>query len=364
MTRDRLLLEARDLRVCRGGAEVLAVPAFTLRENETVALIGPNGAGKSSLMLCLAGLIAPASGRILFRNEPVPTGSGATRYRRRIAMVFQEPLLFDTTVFGNVAAGLKIRGIASDEIRERVASCLERFRIAHLAGRSARRLSGGEAQRTSLARAFATRPEVILLDEPFAALDPPTRQSLTDDLEQALRQSGSSAVIATHDQAEALRLADRMMVMNGGTIVQSGAPSAVMNHPATEFVAAFVGMENIFTGNAAAAAGGLLSLDVAGRQIQFMGDGAPGESVVLCVRPEHVVVTLGPPDRHTSARNVFAGTVVRIVPLGLYGKVYLDCGFPLVAAVTSQSLQELRLEPGTPAVASFKATAIHLFRRG
>ena len=267
MNRGNLLLEARDLRVWRGGAEVLSIPSFTLRENETVALIGPNGAGKSSLMLSLAGLIAPTSGQVLFRNEPVPSGSAATGYRRKIAMVFQEPLLFDTTVFGNVATGLKIRGLSRSEIRDRVVACLERFRIAHLAERSARKLSGGEAQRTSIARAFATHPEVVLLDEPFVALDPPTRQALTDDLEQVLRESGTAAILSTHDQAEALRLADRMMVMNGGAIVQTGTPTEVMNHPATEFVAAFVGMENIFTGTTTVTGSGLVSMALDGQRV-------------------------------------------------------------------------------------------------
>ena len=364
MNRGNLLLEARDLRVWRGGAEVLSIPSFTLRENETVALIGPNGAGKSSLMLSLAGLIAPTSGQVLFRNEPVPSGSAATGYRRKIAMVFQEPLLFDTTVFGNVATGLKIRGLSRGEIRDRVVACLERFRIAHLAERSARKLSGGEAQRTSIARAFATRPEVVLLDEPFVALDPPTRQALTDDLEQVLRESGTAAILSTHDQAEALRLADRMMVMNGGAIVQTGTPTEVMNHPATEFVAAFVGMENIFTGTTTVTGSGLVSMALDGQRVEFMGDGAPGENVVICVRPEHVVVTTGDPDRHTSARNIFRGTVTRIVPLGLFNKVYLDCGFILVATVTNPSRDELQLAPGSLVCASFKATSVHLFRKG
>ena len=358
-----LLLDVRNLRLKRGGAEVLDIPLFTLREKETVALVGPNGAGKSSFMLCLAGLLPPAGGTLLFRGAPVPCRLADHGYRRRIAMVFQEPLLFDTTVFGNVAAGLKIRGISTGEIRERVCDCLARFRISHLAERSARRLSGGEAQRTSLARAFATRPELILLDEPFAPLDPPTRQALTDDLEQVLQESGTAAVIATHDQGEALRLADRLMVMNGGTIVQSGTPTEVMNHPATEFVASFVGMENIFTGRATPADGGLLTLEVEGRRIEFMGDGCTGDNVVLCIRPEHVAVSIDDPGRRTSARNVFPARVVRIVPLGLYHKVYLDCGITLVAAVTDQSLRELRLAPGSPVFASFKATAVHLFRK-
>lgn len=364
MSPSRPLLEARDLRVLRGGTEVLAIPSFTLHENETVALIGPNGAGKSSLLLALAGLLAPASGHLLFRGAPVPTGSAATGYRRRIAVVFQEPLLFDTTVFGNVAAGLNIRGISRSEIRGRVDACLQRFRIAHLAGRSARKLSGGESQRTSMARAFATNPELILLDEPFAALDPPTRQTLTEDLEEALRESGTAAVLTTHDQAEALRLADRMMVMNEGRIVQTGAPAEVMNRPATEFVAAFVGMENIFDGNVIAAAHGLLSCDVSGQLIEVSGSGRPGEKMVFCIRPEHVVLASGAPDRQTSARNVFPGTVVRIISLGMISKVYVECGFTLVATVTNQSLAELHLAPGKPVCASFKATAVHLFRKG
>jgi tungstate transport system ATP-binding protein len=364
MTGRTVLLEARNLVVARGGAEVLRVPEFELFEQETVALIGPNGAGKSSFMLALASLLHPAAGGIRYHGDPVMASGGSTAYRRRIAMVFQEPLLFDATVFDNVAAGLKLRGVSRSEIGERVDGCMERFRITHLAGRSARRLSGGEAQRTSLARAFATRPEVILLDEPFVALDPPTRQALMDDLEQVLRESGTAALISTHDQLEALRLADRMVVMHEGRIVQSGTPASVMNAPANAFVASFVGMENVLTGTVVAEGEGLLSLIVAGQRMEIVGSGTAGEHVVLCAHPEHVVVTTIDPDHRTSARNVFPGTVTRIVPFGPINKVYLDCGFPLVAAVTGQSLAELRLAAGSRVFASFKATSVHLFRKG
>lgn len=204
-------------------------------------------------------------------------------------MVFQEPLLFDTTVFDNVAVGLKLRHLGTREINERVKSCLDRFRITHLVDRSARKLSGGEAQRTSLARAF---PEIVLLDEPFVALDPPTRQALSDDLEKVLRESGTAAILTTHDQMDALRLVDRMLVIQQGRIVQSGTPSSVNNQPANEFVATFVGMENIFTGSVTEADNGLFSVSVAGQTIEIMGAGAHEESVVLCIRPEHVVISL------------------------------------------------------------------------
>ena len=146
-------------------------------------------------------------------------------------MVFQEPLLFDTTVFENVASGLKIRGMRGPEIQEIVRENLERFGIAHLPDRSARKISGGEAQRVALARAFATRPETLLLDEPFASLDPPTRECLLDDLESILRQTKTTTLMATHDRMEALRLSDRIAVMNQGRILQVGPPAEVMNHP-------------------------------------------------------------------------------------------------------------------------------------
>jgi tungstate transport system ATP-binding protein len=358
------LLEIRNLTVVRGGSLVLRIPSFVLRRNETVALIGPNGTGKSSFLLALAGLLPLESGEIVFRQRAIVPGFASTEYRRKLAMVFQEPLLFDTTVFENVAVGLKLRHLGRSEINVRVKSCLDRFRIAHLADRSARKLSGGEAQRTSLARAFATNPEIILLDEPFVALDPPARQALSDDLEQVLRESGTTAILTTHDQMDALRLADRMVVMQQGEIVQSGTPSSVHNQPANEFVATFVGMENIFSGTVKEADNGLFSVSVAGQTMEIMGAGAPQESVVICIRPEHVVISLTNPEAATSTRNIFPCSVSKIIQLGLFTKIYLDCGFSLVASITNQSLESLALKPGSRVYASFKATAVHVFRKG
>ena len=206
MNQSSQVIEAENLRVIRGQVEVLDIPSFMLAEQEILSLIGPNGSGKSSLLLTLNGLLKPISGRILFRGREIGPDQEVLDYRRRIALVFQEPLLFDTTVFNNVASGLKFRGMPREEIRTRVMEGLKRFSIAHLAGRSARKLSGGEAQRTSLARALATGPEVLFLDEPFAALDPPTRQSIIQDMEKIIRETGTAVVLVTHDESEALRL--------------------------------------------------------------------------------------------------------------------------------------------------------------
>jgi tungstate transport system ATP-binding protein len=364
MTSGPMLLEVKNLAVLRGGTEVLDIPFLVLRENEVLSLVGPNGAGKSTLLLAIAALLPLTAGEIRCRGEQITAGRSSHNYRRRLAMVFQEPLLFDATVFANVATGLKIRALGRSEIERRVRDTLALFSISHLADRSARKLSGGEAQRTSLARAFAIQPEIILLDEPFAALDPPTRLALTEDLERILKKTGTAAVVATHDQLEALRLSDRMAVMNGGRIVQSGPPVEIMHRPVDEFVASFVGMENVLSGKVTAGKDGFLTICVGQRCIELPGESAPGDAALFCIRPEHVTITTADPGGTSSARNIFPATVVKIIPMGVYYKLHLDCGFPLVAYLTSQSIFTLHLEAGKEVFASFKATAVHLIRGG
>src|SRR3989304_113968 len=218
MSESKPILEARNLSVKRGGTVVLDIPSLSLRRGEILSLIGPNGAGKTTLLQTLSYLLGRFQGEIFFRGKKIETNHSVLEYRRKLAMVFQEPLLFDTTVFNNVASGLKIRGMRRNEIRDRVMEQLSRFGIGHLSDRSAKTLSGGEAQRTSLARAFALRPEILFLDEPFASLDPPTRNSLIEDLEHILQQTRTTAIFATHDRLEALRLSDRMAGRNEGKI--------------------------------------------------------------------------------------------------------------------------------------------------
>ena len=278
-------------------------------------------------------------------------------------MVFQEPLLFDTTVFENVASGLKIRGMKGQDVQRIAMEQLDRFGIGHLSRRSARKISGGEAQRTSLARAFALQPEILLLDEPFASLDPPTRESLIEDLEGILRQTKTTTLFATHDRQDALRLSDRIAIMNNGKILQIGSPEEVMYHPVNEFVASFVGVETILTGFVTRMGGGTFAASVSGKEIEAVGVVQLGEEVVLCIRPEDVVLSVPPPKELTSARNIFPGRVEKIISLGLYQKVQLDCGFPLVAYVTHHSTENLSLGEGKEILASFKATAIHVIRR-
>jgi len=357
-----VLLEARNLEVERGRMLILDVPSLSIQEGEILSLIGPNGAGKTTLLQALCYLLKPFRGEISFRGERINTNYSAFMYRRRLAMVFQEPLLFDTTVFENVASGLKIRGMKWQDIQRIAMEQLDRFGIGHLSHRSARKISGGEAQRTSLARAFASQPEVLFLDEPFASLDPPTRESLLEDLEAILRQTRTTTLFATHDRQEALRLSDRIAVMNNGKILQIGSPEEVMNRPVDEFVASFVGVETILTGNVIKTDGGTFVATVSGKEIEAVGEVRIGEEVILCIRPENVVLSINPDGGITSARNVFLGKVIRVPPMGLFQKVQLDCGFPLVAYVTNQSLQNLSLGEGKQVQVLFKATAIHVVR--
>jgi|WetSurMetagenome_2_1015567.scaffolds.fasta_scaffold34115_4 tungstate transport system ATP-binding protein len=358
------ILEAKNLKLIRGGSLLVDVDELAILDGETLSLIGPNGAGKTTLLQALSFLTKPSGGRILFRGHTVGADYRPLEFRRRLAMVFQEPLLFDTTVFGNVAAGLKIRGADRAEARRIVESQLERFGIAHLRDRSARTLSGGEAQRTSLARAFAISPEILFLDEPFAALDPPTREAIVADLEKVLAETKTTTVMATHDRNEALRLSDRIAVMNEGRIHQIDIPGEVMNRPVDPFVASFVGTDSVLSGKVKESRRGTLVVTVYGRDIEAVGEALPGEEVVLCIRPENVTLTMPGKEHISSARNIFIGKVIRIVSMGLFHRVHMDCGFPLVAYVTNQSLDSLGLIEDLQLAASVKATSIHVIRHG
>ncbi|MEW6423826.1 MAG: ATP-binding cassette domain-containing protein [Bacillota bacterium] len=215
------LLEVRNLQFARGQRQILEIDHFCLPEGETVALIGPNGAGKSTLLQIMALILKPSRGTVTFRGEAVDSRNALT-FRRRMAVVFQEPFLLNMSVYENVASGLKLRRVPKKEIKKKVDYWLERLGIAHLAGRRAYQLSGGEARRVSLARAFVLEPEALFLDEPFSALDFPTRFGLLTDLGRLLQDAGVAALFVTHDFSEVPYLTDRVAVLKEGRLVQTG----------------------------------------------------------------------------------------------------------------------------------------------
>lgn len=233
------LVEIHDLLVRRGDHPALQLDALSILEGEVLAVVGPNGAGKSTLLLTLARLLKPERGKILFSGRQFSAESD-TVYRRRIALVMQDPLLFDTSVFENVASGLRFRGESKESIHRDVPLWLERLGVWHLSKRRAGELSGGEAQRVSLARALVLKPQLLLLDEPFSALDPPTRSRLLEDLDALLDETATTTVFVTHDLNEAAQLAGRMAVIVGNRLRQVGGPADVFATPVDQDVAQFV----------------------------------------------------------------------------------------------------------------------------
>jgi len=369
------ILEIQDLLVERNRRPVLEVAHLDVLENETLAVIGPNGAGKSTLLLTLSRLLRPARGEIRFRGQPLMAQSELD-YRRRLGLVLQNPLLLDLSVFDNVATGLRFRGRPAQKVKTQVETWLGKLGVAHLRQRRARSLSGGEAQRVSLARAFALEPDILLLDEPFSALDAPTRARLLDDFHSLLNTTHITTIFVTHDMDEALLLGDRVAVLLEGQLRQVGTPETVFNAPADPGIAALVGVETVIPGivlgpaspTAQAPAGDQLLLIEAGQfQFEAVGQAGAGRPVLLCLRPEAVALWAddGEPSApaRSSIRNRLHGTLQHLTPQGPLMRVVIDCGFPVVALITRLSAQEMGLRPGQRVAASFKATAVHLIPR-
>jgi len=357
------VVELGGVQMTYGGATVLDVPALELREGEVLTVIGPNGSGKSTL-LRIAGLLEqPSRGVVRFRGRPVDAASSLAE-RRRMATVFQHPLLADMTVAQNVAIGLKFRRVG-DERDERVGRWLERLGIAPLRDQRARTLSGGQAQRVALARALVLEPEVLLLDEPFAGLDTPTRAELLPDLGAILRHDRVTTMLVTHDRGEAQALGDRAAVLMAGHIAQLDETARVFHAPASEAVARFIGVETLVTGRVIARDAGVTIVEVAGRKLEIAAPATVGDDVRLGLRPEDVTLLLPTEVAPlSSARNYLTGTIVRVTPSTPAVEVVVDVGFPLVATVTARSVADLGLAAGLPTIAAFKASAVHLIGPG
>ena len=233
------MIEIRNLLVQRNKLDVLRVDSLEIEPGETLAIVGPNGAGKSTLLLVLAHLLKPAHGEVKFRNKPLGEWDELD-YRRRIAFVFQSPLLMDMSVRDNISLGLRFRALDREEIRSRVAHWSRAMGVESLLDRRAGRLSGGEAQRVSLARAFVLDPELLLMDEPFSAVDPQTRSQLLKDLSKLLSRDHRTTIIVTHNLKEAAQMGDRVAVIIGGELKQVGTPKQVKARPADKSVRDFL----------------------------------------------------------------------------------------------------------------------------
>jgi tungstate transport system ATP-binding protein len=274
------IVEMRDIVVRRDKRAVLNIARLAVQEGEVLTVIGPNGAGKSTLLLSLARLIKYDTGHLYFQGQQLRKRDDLA-YRRRIGLVLQAPLLLNASVFDNVATGLRFRRLPKSEIAPIVDKWLARFGISHLRDRRARRLSGGEAQRVSLARALAPDPDLLLLDEPFSALDAPTRARLLEDFQALLADAATTTIFVTHDMDEALFMGDRVAVVLGGRLRQIGPAVQVFSAPADHEVADFVGVETAVAGEVVLAENGQVTVVVGDQQLEAVDNVAVGRSVLF-----------------------------------------------------------------------------------
>lgn len=337
------------------------ISSIEVARGEIVVVLGPSGAGKSMLLRMLDLLEPPTAGRIFFDGREVQglTGRDRLEVSRRMALIFQDPMLFNGTVMRNVEYGLKVRRMPAEERIARAAEALSAVLLPGIENVSVKTLSGGEAQRVALARALAIEPEVLLLDEPFANLDTPTRRELQEDVRGIFRSMGMTALFVTHDQEEAARIADRIVVLDEGRIVQQGRPREIFYEPKSEFVGGFVGFENIYEGVVAACEEGIASIEVDGREIEAVSDCGKSDRVRIGIRPEDItLIPAGQEGAQASSRNSFTGTVSAVDIRGPLARVTVDCPFPIVALVTTRSFEEMSVKEGSRVGVRFKATAI------
>jgi tungstate transport system ATP-binding protein len=344
------------------GRPILQNINLSIERGEVFALIGATGAGKTTLLRLLNLIDTPASGKIYFNGQDTAQSAGSRlEIRRRMAFVLQKPVVFNRTVFDNVASGLVWRGEKKSRRCEKVSHILEEVGLFGERYRNARTLSGGEVQRVAIARAMALEPEVMLLDEPTANLDPVSSGRIEELITEVIKHYTTTFVLATHDMALGQRLADRIGVLVGGKLIQVGNSRDVFTTPGNRDIARLVGIENIIDGVITANQDRIVTIDIGGRFIEAISDYAVGRAVSACVRPEDITLALF--SVSSSARNSYPGEVTWAVAMGPLTRVEIDCGFPLVVMVTRKSAEEMKLATGRKVFATFKATGVHVIRK-
>ncbi|MEA2556330.1 MAG: sulfate/thiosulfate transport system ATP-binding protein [Actinomycetota bacterium] len=320
----------KDLTKRFGGFTAVEDVTFTAPAGAVTALLGPSGSGKSTVLRMIAGLEEPTSGRIWMGDEELTAKSVQ---ERRVGFVFQHFALFrHMNVEDNVGFGLSVRKEPKDQVRARVMELLELVQLAPFAGRYPDQLSGGQRQRVALARALAPRPKVLLLDEPFGALDAKVRQDLRRWLDELHRELGVTSLLVTHDQEEAMELANQIVVMHEGKVEQVGNPGQIYDEPVTPFVAGFVGSANVLHGEVLDGHVRLGALRVPGA-----GHLEEGAAAAAYVRPHDVRIA---PDVPTDPFSNAKATVVRITSLGWLARVSLQLpdGQVIVAHIPQEEL--------------------------
>ena len=347
------VLELRDVHKRFGEVEAVRGVSEELRTGEFFCILGPSGCGKTTLLRLIAGFETPSAGEIVLAGRSL---AGVPPERRDVNVVFQSYALFPhMTVTENVAFGLEMRRLPRVEVRARAAEALELVHLTGESGRYPRELSGGQQQRVALARALVNRPRVLLLDEPLSALDRALRLSMQQELRRLQRETGIAFIHITHDQAEALALADRLAVMRDGRMIQVGSPDEVYLRPATRFVAEFVGGANVLDARLDPTARSVARLPngLALRVADVPASLSAGGEVALAIRPESIRLlepgTPAAPDAHTGTllQRAFAGAAIECV-IDLAGhplRAHLPAGGPATASLREGEVVAVRIAP-------------------
>ncbi|BDG29834.1 lipase (plasmid) [Thermus thermophilus] len=338
---ERLVVEALEVRL--GENLVLKGVDLTVVPGEIVALLGPSGSGKTTLLRAVAGLLRPTGGRILLGKEVFFDGAKGVFLppeRRNLGLVFQSYALWPhRTVYENVAYGLRLRRVSEEEVRRRVLELLDRLGLTGLERRYPGALSGGQQQRVSLARALAYDPRLLLLDEPLSNLDAKLRDQARVWLRETLKATGKAALFVTHDQAEAMAIADRIALLNEGRMEQVGTPEELYRHPKTLFVADFLGNPNVVEALVVSLEGSMARLELAGFPLRARAMGAltPGRLAKLVLRPE-ALRPAGPGEV-----NVLEGELAHSLYLGSHYEHWVRVGEALIRFTSSLPVWEARL---------------------
>lgn len=345
-----------DLQKTYGNFNAVRNLDISIAQGEFLTLLGPSGCGKTTTLRMIAGFIQPTSGQICFGGQDI---TGLPAYRREIGLVFQSYALFPhMTVSENVAFGLKMRRCPKAEIAQRVKEAIGLVKLENMADRLPKALSGGQQQRVALARALIIRPKLLLLDEPFGALDRQLRDHMRIELRNLQQSLNLPTVFVTHDQGEALSMSDRVVVMNEGRVEQVGSPAELYDHPTSKFVAAFLGKSNILSLDVRNVGGGRSVAKAGTIEIPLEGDAQVGRLDAI-IRPERISIRRA----ETASATANIGTVKAISYLGSATEVFLDMGgvdIEVLVPNTGESTPQFRIGDG--AAISIPADAIARLR--
>lgn len=332
--------------------------SLEVKQGEYFVILGPTGSGKTLLLELIVGLYIPNKGKIFIEGKDI---TYEVPEKRNLGFLYQDYSLFPHfSVRKNIEYGMKLRNMSKTEIENKLKELSKMFKIQNLMHRDVTTLSGGEQQRVALARALATNPKVLLLDEPFSALDENTKANLISEMKELHRKEGITFIHVTHSQEEAMILADRIGIIMNGTIAQIGTPEEIFYKPKTKEIARFVKIENIWEGKVIEKRNEEIVIEIKGKKIVAISNHFKvGDEVRLIIRPEDVVIGKG----STSARNVFKGVVSDVIKHGFYNIVRADCGFQVEAAVTKQSIENLNIKEGKNIDIFFKATSIQVIKK-